>query len=88
MYLTGVSLITSGHFYLGETGHYYLGLTGWFVRLVVFCVTLCHCIVRPRIDRFTIGFRCLSLRLGQYRIAEFAFTPTQLLSPVKVGEIL
>jgi hypothetical protein len=27
MYLTGVSLITSGHFYLGETGHYYFGLT-------------------------------------------------------------
>ncbi|MDP3608692.1 MAG: hypothetical protein Q8R74_06435, partial [Methylophilus sp.] len=23
----GVNLITSGHFYLGETGHYYFGLT-------------------------------------------------------------
>jgi hypothetical protein len=33
MYLTAVSLITSGHFYLGETGHYYLGLTeqGWIL---------------------------------------------------------
>jgi len=30
LFLTGVSLITSGHFYLGETGHYYSGLTIFF----------------------------------------------------------
>src|SRR3989338_5661224 len=38
LFLTGVSLITSGHFYLGETGHYYLGLTLTIVTLL--CLTL------------------------------------------------
>jgi hypothetical protein len=27
LYLQGVNLITSGHFYLGESGHYYFALT-------------------------------------------------------------
>jgi hypothetical protein len=27
LFLRGVTCITSGHLYLGETGHYYLGLT-------------------------------------------------------------
>ncbi|MDP3609311.1 MAG: hypothetical protein Q8R74_09580, partial [Methylophilus sp.] len=30
----GVNLITSGHFYLGETGHYYFGLTVFLSYLV------------------------------------------------------
>src|SRR3989338_11418282 len=47
LFLTGVSLITSGHFYLGETGHYYLGLTPYKLcraapPLVLECAPFSH----------------------------------------------